>query len=105
MNAIFYSLGYLGILIYIVMGAIEKYGKTLAALVAYISENALPIVLNILAYNAVLALWYWSEALSAFGLDAGKLNAMTVPVGYMAQSLLTKVIRNLGDKGGIPPQQ
>jgi len=93
MNYLFYALGYVGILIYVLSGAMEAHGKQLSAISMYVNENAIPLILNVLSYNLLVALWLWSEIGQAIGLAAHQLNALTIFIGYGAQSLFTKSAR------------
>ena len=83
---LFYALGYLGVM-YHVGKNVLKVGKTFEALKQYTKENSLVITLTILSYNAVCAMWVWSDSLSFLGLNRGELNAMTIPLGYLADSI------------------
>ncbi len=99
MNWIYYGLGYLGLMIYIGTGAMEAYGKQLSAVSKYVTGNALPLIITALCYNAVVCIWLWTDIGPAIGLEVGKLNALTIPVGYMAQSIFTKSVRVYAARG------
>ncbi len=105
MNALFYAIGYAGLVLYVLTGAMEAYGKQLSAVSKYITENALPLIINLICYNVIVALWLWSDLAPVLGLDAGKSNALTPLVGYTAQSLFTKSVRNFNARSdkNVPP--
>lgn len=88
---LYYALGYLGIALYILRGAM-KVGLTLDVFAPFIKSNALSIIATFLTYNGILAMWMYSDALSFFGLDRGELSGMTVPVAFMCNELFADFV-------------
>lgn len=105
---LFYALGYIGVLYHIGKSAMAL-GKTLEAISTYWKENSLIIVMTVLSYNAVCAMWIWSDSLSFLGLNKGELSAMTIPLGYMANSIFRDatgaISKKLQERGNQEPPE
>jgi hypothetical protein len=99
---LFYLIGYIGVLYHVFKYALQI-GRTLDVLVAYMKQNSLAILASIVAYNAVVMLWKWSDSLAFLGMMKGELNAMTIPLGYMADSVfkdsLGMISKKLKERG------
>ena len=88
---LFYALGYIGILLYILAGATER-GSRLDVFIPFLKERALPIIATIVTYNAVLGTWMFSNAFSFFGLHEGELSGMSIFVAFSANELWAKLV-------------
>jgi hypothetical protein len=93
----FYAMGYSGIVLYILLGALEL-GKKVDALMKYMKDNSLAILATVVAYNAVAMVWMFSDFFSGFGLKMGELNGLIVFVAYGSLSLVIKGARKFSKK-------
>lgn len=94
---LFYLIGYLGVVYHILKYALQI-GRTLDVLFQYIKDNSLSIVSSIVVYNAVVMMWKWSDSLAFLGMIKGELNAMTIPLGFMADSVFKDSIGAISKK-------
>ena len=88
---IFYAVGYIGLLIRVGWEALRG-GTTFSALASYVKSNSLVITLSILSYNAVLAVWMWTDLMGVVGMFKGELNGLTVVIGAIADIAFNKVV-------------
>lgn len=89
---IFYAIGYIGLLIRVGWESLRG-GTTFAALFDYVKKNSLVITLSFLSYNAVLAVWMWTDLLGVVGMFKGELNGLTVVMGAIADLAFNKVVQ------------
>jgi hypothetical protein len=107
---LYYALGYLGIALYVLRGAM-KVGLTLDVFGPFLKSNALAIIATFITYNGILGMWMYSDALSFFGLQQGELSGMTVPVAFMCNEIFadfvdrqkTKLQEKRDAANGTPP--
>jgi hypothetical protein len=94
---LFYGIGYFGIVLYVLLGALEI-GRKIEVLVGYVRENSLAILTTIVAYNAVALVWMYSDFFSMLGMKMGELNGLIVLVAYVSLSIFTKGARKFSKK-------
>jgi len=94
---LFYGFGYFGIILYVLLGALEL-GKKIEVLTQYLKDNSLSIIATIVAYNAVALIWMFSDFFSALGMKQGELNGLIVLVAYVSLSLFTKGVRRIASR-------
>lgn len=94
---LFYAMGYFGIVLYVIIGALEL-GRKVEVLVKYITDNSLAILATVVAYNVVAMVWMFSDFFSGFGLKMGELNGLIIFVAYGSLSLVTKGARKFTKK-------
>ena len=107
---VFYAVGYIGLLIRVGWEALRG-GTTFSALASYVKSNSLVITLSILSYNAVLAVWMWTDLMGVVGMFKGELNGLTVVIGAIADVAFNKVVsvaksrleQKLGEEAEPPP--
>lgn len=94
---LFYFLGYLGIVLYVLRGAL-KMGTTLDVFYPFVKANALSIIATIVTYNGIMGMWKYTNAFSFFGLDQGELNGMSITVAFMANELFQDFVEKQKEK-------
>ena len=94
---LFYLLGYIGIVLYILRGAL-KLGTTLDVFAPFVKANALSIIATIVTYDGIMGMWQYTDAFSFFGLDQGELNGMSITVAFMANELFQDLVEKQKEK-------
>ena len=101
---LFYTLGYIGILIHIVKNSL-KLGNTFLVLITYLKQNSLSVFATFLTYNALCAMWMWSNIFEPAGMVQGELNVLLILVGFNAQLMFNNASDKLTGRFGKTDKQ
>lgn len=94
----YYLIGLLGLYLHIMAD-----GKS-ANPIPWIKEHSQDFVYSLVAYNAILFLWY-KEGVSFMGMLQGQPSGMTLAVGYVGNSILKNVVSGFAKKAGVPEEE